>query len=89
MFREKPQATVLLAEIAEALAQSGGLRCCPDVDSKDGAVTLTLTVPVQTLDDLELYERLRRVQDLAQARLLATRYGIPPERLEPYILGED
>ena len=89
MLRDKPQATALLAEVAEALAEHGRLRCLPTVDIADGVVTLALVVPVQDLGDLELYERLRRVQDIAQVRLLAARYGIPPERLEPYITGGD
>jgi hypothetical protein len=89
VIREQPPRTARLSEVADALAEHGHLLCCPTVRMEEGVATLTVAIPVQELSDLELYERLRRVQDLATARALATRYGIPPERLEPFITGGD
>ncbi len=78
---------MLVAEVAEALAQHGRLRCAPTVATGDDGVVLTLAVPVEGQDDtvreaLNLLHTLQWLQDLAQLRELAARYDIDPAKLE-------
>ncbi len=76
-----------LSQLAAALAAHGDM-LTSSVDVAFDLRTVTLTVTVAGgLDSHELFMGLQRVRDLAQARVLCERYGIPPESLERFITG--
>lgn len=75
--------TMLLAEVADVLAAYGDLRCAPRVEAGDNRLVVTLEVPYGTdLRATGLYDDLRYVTDMAQVRMLATRYNIDASSLE-------
>lgn len=77
-----------LQEVADVLAAHGAIPCTPRVDHDGDHFVLRVSFPRQVgLEEVELLEQLRRVQDVAQMRAFADRYGIPPERLEAFIAG--
>ena len=73
---------MLVGELADVLEQFRDLQCAPSVECEDGAVTLTVSLPSQTLDNLNLFNELRRATDVHQMRAIADRYGIDPQRVE-------
>ncbi len=78
-----------LAEIAEALARHGNMRANVSVEPTEGdALVFEIRAAGDVGQTTELYEELRRVKDLAQIQSFAERYGVPPENLVAFLLGE-
>ena len=79
--------SVLLADVAEALARAGALRCeLRRVDLT--ATSLEFVVFVKSgygAAALSLHDDLRYVADVASVREFAARYGIDPGKLEAFI----
>lgn len=85
-MKADPAAVAVVSEVVDVLAPHGRLPCHPLIQEDDGLWTLTLTFrPAemqQSLQLLELVEDLRRVQDVAQIRGFADRYGVDAKLLE-------
>lgn len=69
-----------LAELAEAFAEHGRLRCEPIVDRDEDVIRITVDIPNDaTQDATEAYFAIQRVCDLATVRELCKRYDINPD----------
>lgn len=73
---------MLLGEVVDVLAGHRHVRCQPVLECEDGALTLTVRMPVATLENVELMQELRHVTDMHQLRVLAERLDIDPAALE-------
>lgn len=81
-----PFAVVILAEVVEALAPAGDLRCVPTVALEDGTVRIVLTIP-DGLRARDLRDRVQYVADVGNIRGFALKYGIDPKKLEHLLIG--
>lgn len=75
-------ALMLVGELADVLCGYRDVRCSPEVECEDGVVTLRVSFPVPTLENVNLFHELRHATDVHQMRAIGDRYGIAPEKIE-------
>lgn len=74
--------TGLLKEVAEILGAHGYLRCAPTVETVKEGILLTVLIPVEGLEPLEVATHLEYLSGLCQVRAFAQDYGMDGAALE-------